>query len=84
MGDQNPGGGVVSGCVRPIGHTGRCRDRYGRTWDNNHPPLYQADAVAAVRTLVRCALDVDELSDADLDAQALAAETLRRLLEVTG
>ena len=41
VGDQNPGGGVASGCTNPIGHTGRCRDRYGRTWDNNHPPLYQ-------------------------------------------
>ena len=67
-------------CLLPIGHPGRCRDRYGRTWENNHPPLMQPDAIEAIRTLVRCA-DVDEMTDADYDAQTVAAAVLLPLLE---
>jgi len=40
----------------------------------------QADAIEAIRTLIRCA-DVDEMTDADYDAQTVAAAVLSPLLE---
>lgn len=73
----------MSGCVRGLGHTGRCRNQYGVTWDNNHPPLMQADAVAAARALVAIALHADPMTDADYDAQTAAALVLAPLLEVS-
>lgn len=70
-------------CLKPVGHHGRCRDTYGRTWDNNHPPYLQPAAVEAARTLTRIALHADPMTDADYDAQTAAALVLAPLLEVT-
>lgn len=64
-------------CTQPIGHTGRCRDAHGRTWDNNHPATQrEADALAIAATVVaqrdaaRAALDRLQRGNQILDALA--------------
>lgn len=68
--------------MKPLGHQGRCRDRDGVSWENNHPPMMRPETIAAARTLVSLALHADPMTDADYDAQTAAALVLAPLLEV--
>jgi hypothetical protein len=38
----------VSACVKPLGHTGRCRNDHGSTWENNHPTCERCAKLEAI------------------------------------